>query len=714
MTRSIREPDALTALERPRPLVSTCRPMAHPTDVTRYDLHVPEPLDPLLQVLRQRIGLRDFRPFQREVIEHVIAGQDGLLVMPTGGGKSLCYQLPAIVRGGAIVISPLIALMEDQTAKLLEMGLSADRIHSGRARTDSQAALRRWLDGELDFLMVAPERLRVPGFIQRLMLRPPKLIAIDEAHCISMWGHDFRPDYRLLGERLPELRASGDCPVIALTATATVRVQQDICEQLGMLDATRFIRGFRRENLAIELVEANPSQRVAQARQVLADPARRPAIVYVLSRKLVDETVIAWKGDFRVAGYHAGMQADDRKKVQEGFSAGKIDVVVATVAFGMGIDKADIRTVIHLGMPSTVEGYYQEIGRAGRDGLPSAAVCFYSWADRKLHESFFARGYPLALDLERLHSIIPADGVAREGLLRRCGLELEVAEAALDKLWGLGAALIDYDDVVRPGTASGWLQTYQRQRNHREAQVDVIFDFGKSNGCRMVSLTAYFGDQQDRHRLCGICDSCRAEGALVRKLRAPDPHERRQLNKLVDVLSHTRALSLSKVHRELFADTVSRRDFDAMVQSLERAEVLVTSMEAFDKGGETIRYRTGMLLQSPSVRDPDWLDSVQIESAPVLPKAAGKVVKRAAAKVAPVVQPVGPIDTVLLGELKAWRLARARLEGVPAFRIMSDAVLEAVVAARPVTTAELLQVKGMGPRLVEKFGADLLAELRRG
>jgi RecQ family ATP-dependent DNA helicase len=701
------------------PLRGMC---AHALAPTRFDMTLPS-ADPLRALLKNRFALEDFRPHQREVVEHVIAGLDALLVMPTGGGKSLCYQLPALVRGGALVISPLIALMEDQVAKLSALGLRADRIHSGRSRSDAQAALRHWVNGDLEFLMVAPERLRVPGFITRLMAHPPKLIAVDEAHCISMWGHDFRPDYRLLGERLPELRAANDCPVLALTATATVRVQQDIVEQLGIPNATRFIRGFRRDNLAIELAESNPSQRGALARQALADPARRPAIVYALSRKQVEELASEWRRDFKIAGYHAGLPADERQHVQEAFARGDLDVVVATVAFGMGIDKADIRTVVHLGLPATVEGYYQEIGRAGRDGKDSAALALYSWADKKLHERFFEKSYPQLEHLEKMRKAIPAEGLNRETLLRKSGLDLETAEPCLDKLWGLSAAVIDFDDTVRPGPNTSWQQVYERQRNHRASQMEVMFDFARGSNCRMRSLTAYFGDRQDALRPCGRCDYCRQDGALVRRSRGPDSVERRQLGRLLDLLSPHRGLSLSKLHREDFVDALDRKAFDAMVDALERAGLIETTWESFEKGTETIRYRTATLNRAAALREPDWLELIKIDtvlSAPATGKAVGK---KAAAKANSVVRRVAAIDEervaplvnqTLLAELKAWRLAKARLEGVPAFRILTDAVLLALAESQPQTTRDLLDVRGLGPRLVERYGAELLAELRRG
>jgi len=321
----------------------------------------------LEELLHRAFGFASFRPNQEAVCRAAMDGKDVLLVMPTGSGKSLCYQLPGLARGGTtLVISPLIALMEDQASKLRQQGFAVDSIHSNRDRAASRKVCLDYLAGRLQFLFIAPERLRVPSFPEMLAKRKPSLVAIDEAHCISQWGHDFRPDYRMLGQHLPALRPA---PVIALTATATPLVQNDIARQLGLANAARFIHGFRRNNIALEVVEIAASERAALAREILLDRAHRPAIVYAPTRKQAEAITAEIIHDCPAAAYHAGLDADHRKRVQEEFLDGKVEVMIATVAFGMGIDKPDVRTVIHTGLPGSLEGYYQEIGRAGRDGL---------------------------------------------------------------------------------------------------------------------------------------------------------------------------------------------------------------------------------------------------------------------------------------------------------------------------------------------------------
>ncbi|HUX09439.1 MAG TPA: RecQ family ATP-dependent DNA helicase, partial [Terriglobia bacterium] len=326
--------------------------------------------------MHSAFGFSAFRPNQEDACRAVIEGRDVLLVMPTGSGKSLCYQLPGIARGGTtLVISPLIALMEDQVAKLKERGFAVERIHSGRPRADQRRVCQDYLRGTLQFLFIAPERLRVAGFPDMLANRPLSLIAIDEAHCISQWGHDFRPDYRTLGQYLPLLRPA---PVIALTATATPIVQKDIAEQSGLVRPARLVHGFRRPNIAIEIVEISPSQRPELASQLLREADHRPAIVYTPTRKQAESLAAELGVFFPAAAYHAGLDAQLRHRVQAEFLEGRIKVMVATIAFGMGIDKADIRTVIHTALPGSLEAYYQEIGRAGRDGKPSRAILMHS------------------------------------------------------------------------------------------------------------------------------------------------------------------------------------------------------------------------------------------------------------------------------------------------------------------------------------------------
>lgn len=338
-------------------------------------------------------GFRDFRPGQEAVLEAILSGEDTLVVMPTGGGKSLCYQLPALILPGAcLVISPLIALMKDQVDTLRVRELPVVSIHSLMGMAEQEEALNKMAAGHYKIIYASPERLRNASFISALKRWPVSLVAVDEAHCISEWGHDFRPDYLRISQTLEGL---GRPQTIALTATATERVREDIIHQLKLRVPRQFITGFDRKNLYFEVLPVESSKEKLPLLASRLGNLRGGAIVYAGTRKGV-ETIVRYLNDedLEAAGYHAGMEEEERSRIQEAFLEGRTDLIVATNAFGMGIDRSDIRMVIHHQLPGTVEAYYQECGRAGRDGEPSRCLLLFSSADRRLQEFFIEATYP--------------------------------------------------------------------------------------------------------------------------------------------------------------------------------------------------------------------------------------------------------------------------------------------------------------------------------
>ena len=349
---------------------------------------------PDLDAALGRFGLSSFRSGQREVIETVISGRDALCVMPTGGGKSLCYQLPALVLPGVtLVVSPLIALMKDQEDQLLQLGIRATALHSGIELSEQHARLEAIAGGEFDLVYVAPERFRSGRFTSLISDLHIPLLAVDEAHCISEWGHDFRPDYARLGWFRQQM---GMPTTIALTATATDVVRRDIVDQLRLREAAVFIRGFDRPNLSYHVTAASTRAQKASRLEQLLKEISGSMIIYAASRKNCEEVAAFLREQTRrrVVVYHAGMTAADRKAAQEAFMSGRMEIVVATNAFGMGIDKPDIRSVIHYNLPGTLEAYYQEAGRAGRDGIPAHCELLFSLSDRFIQEFFIDSEYP--------------------------------------------------------------------------------------------------------------------------------------------------------------------------------------------------------------------------------------------------------------------------------------------------------------------------------
>ena len=675
----------------------------------------------LRATLQTRFGFNDFRSHQRDVCASVVEGNDGLLVMPTGSGKSLCYQLPGVVRGGVtLVISPLIALMDDQTNKLRAMGFRAEQVHSGRTREQSREACRMYLRGDLDFLFIAPERLSVPGFPEMLARRKPTLIAVDEAHCISQWGHDFRPDYRLLGERLPLLRPS---PVLALTATATVRVQDDIVAQLRVPEARRFIHGFRRDNLGIEAVECRPGDRFAHVRAALSEKGRRPAIVYVPTRKSADDIASKLARAMPAAAYHAGMEGDDRARVQEAFLSGRLEVIVATVAFGMGIDKSDIRTVIHTAMPGSVEAYYQEIGRAGRDGKDSRALLLHSFVDRRLLELFLDKDYPPVEILQGMLRKLPRRGADREAWTRSLCMDPDVMETGINKLWVHGGVKIDAYDQVTHGRPD-WDRDYLNIRGHRQAQIEAMFDFARPGGCRMVRLIRHFGDRDD-DVVCGLCDTCLPDECVAARYRPPNGDEARQLAQLILEIDDWRGTASGALFRRLFeGSSVDRNEYERWVDALIKVELITAVDESFDKDGKQIRYRRlfrnrDATASLEEVRLPEALSKTppakRSRKKPAEPTPTKKKSrKKSTPKVAEPPSEEGvEADEKVVERLREWRLKQSRSKRIPAFRVMTDRTLYAIAAILPESKEALLRVHGVGPKLADKYGTKILSLIRQ-
>ena len=669
----------------------------------------------LTSLLHQTFGFPAFRANQEAVCRAATDGRDVLLVMPTGAGKSLCYQLPAIARAGtALVISPLIALMDDQAAKLTSVGLRVARIHSGLDRESSRQACRQYLDGSLQFLFIAPERMRVPGFPEMLAKRKPALIAIDEAHCISAWGHDFRPDYRTLGDYLPSLRPS---PIIALTATATPAVQKDIVAQLQLKQPELFIHGFRRDNLHIEVVEMSKPRRNEFTVKLLAKPENRPAIVYAPSRKAAEE--LAGMLGPKAAAYHAGLEAGVRERVQRHFQSGKLEVVVATIAFGMGIDKADVRTVVHIALPASVEAFYQEIGRAGRDGQPSRTVLLHSFVDRKIHEGFLERDYPPASDLARVAKVLTDEFLMPDPLCAKLRMSRDIFAKCIEKLVGQGAAQIDMAGNVRYSPASPapstWMTGYAQQVEFRQSQIDRMAQFAETQQCRMSALVRHFGDITDGLKPCKHCDFCAPKAATAQTFREPEAQEERHLRAILQALASGQPKATGRLFTDLALGS-DRRAFDALLDGLSRAGLVSISSDTFTNAeGAAINYKKATLtgegrehtgasrnslnvllkeVEEPAAKKPRAIKSGSGSSKSPRPELAADYT---------------PEQREIETRLRNWRKEEAGKTGKPSFLIFSDSTLHALVVAQPHSMSSLLQVSGIGTEKAERYGAAVIA-----
>jgi ATP-dependent DNA helicase RecQ len=482
---------------------------------------------------REVFGYESLRPGQAEAIRALLDGRDVLLVLPTGAGKSAVYQLPGVeLDGPTLVVSPLIALQRDQVRSLLDVGdedVSARALSSAVPEKERRATLEAAARGEVEFLFLAPEQLANEEVLDAVRAARPSLVAVDEAHCLSVWGHDFRPEYLRLGERIDTLDPRPR--VIALTATASPPVRDDIVRRLHLRDAAVIVRGFGRSNLELgverALSEADKDRAVLDRAQTEVERAAAAAragegpggngIVYVATRRRTTALAeaLADRG-LRAGAYHGGMRRAERDEAQHRFTAGEVDVVVATSAFGMGIDKPDVRFVLHADVPDSPDSYYQEVGRAGRDGQDAAAVLFYRPEDLGLRR-FFAGGTPKREDLLEVAGALPPGGQGRAARRAPSGLPRR-----LTRLRSLveDARALAGDDADPAAVADAAAELAQERRRMDDSRVEMMRGYAETSQCRLQYLLAYLGEELDAP--CERCDTCREGTAAEHDVDAAD------------------------------------------------------------------------------------------------------------------------------------------------------------------------------------------------
>jgi ATP-dependent DNA helicase RecQ len=679
-------------------------------------------------VLEKYFGFREFLDAQEEVITAIAGGADALVVMPTGGGKSLCYQLPALLlEGTTIVVSPLIALMKDQVDALERRGISATLINSTLTPGEQQERIRALARGEFKLVYIAPERFRSRSFLEALGQSTIALFAVDEAHCLSMWGHDFRPDYFRLGQVLETL---GRPQVAAFTATATPEVRRDILTHLALREPREFVAGFARPNLKLLITHvANEAEKYARLNALIAE--HKTGIVYCSTRKRVEAVAETLQlANISSILYHGGMNDEEREKAQNAFMQGKRDVVVATNAFGMGIDRADIRFVVHFDVPGSVEAYYQEAGRAGRDGEAATCELLFNHADTRVQEFFIEGSNP------PLEFIAQTYEMLRREVNSKNELQISIKEMALrlgdersDMMISSSLHILDREGYIDrfdiPGKRVRGTRLLQpevrgpelkldaaklREKERRDrAKLKMMIDFAYARECRQQAILRYFGEPDPAR--CGNCDICletagparpptEEEALIVRKALSGVARMSAKINgewqprfgrgRIVQTLVGSRSqeivnaqLDRLSTHGLLKSEGVAY--LNQLLRELQDVGMLVSS------GGQypmvTLTRRGDEVMKGHDDYQLRWPQRTRTE------KSAARKSRTKETSL----EEMLPVDAEILERLKRLRLDLAREQGnVPAYIIFPDETLRAFARLKPASIEAGRKIRGVG------------------
>ena len=675
--------------------------------------------DERFRVLSEKFHFSGFRKWQEEIIDTLLTGRDVVVVMPTGSGKSLCYQLPALLLDGVtLVISPLIALMKDQVDGLVENQIPATFINSVLTPSEQGQRLREIQQGRYKLVYIAPERFRNPGFMEGIQSCRVSLFAVDEAHCVSEWGHDFRPDYLRLKGVVEKL---GHPPVAALTATATPDVRRDIITQLGLRQPITFVAGFDRPNLRFHVKRVEGEADKIDAIFTLLKKEAQKGIIYAATRKNVETLTLALRSNgYKAGSYHAGMEMESRKFVQDRFMEGTLPVVVATNAFGMGIDKADLRFVIHYDIPGSLEAYYQEVGRAGRDGKPATCLLLFNYADTFTQEFFIDGSYPPRDMIERTYEVLCDIGtdeieMTQKALAERLGRTKsnEMAVSSCLKILEKAGCIERGSEGEHQARVTLRIEPEELRRQvegkskYQKEIVDYCLDVldGSKDKTLLVDLDVMAENlnlvpEQLRRHLSTLHQAgsmeyrppFRGRGLKIlsrvpvsklninfQEIERRSLFEREKLRKMIDYAYTDQCLR--RFILEYFGERITRNSCDNCSNCLDE--------------GETHTFRTFT---------PDFI------------KGAGftrkeRIIKGKLPEKSPEISGL-PCHEDLFASLKEMRFKLAQASKLPAFIIFHDRTLRAISQRLPQTTSELLAIKGCGEYKVSAYGDQTLEVVR--